>query len=98
LNSNEHTRFLALDYLEKSVALSENPAREEAFESLGNIMILDNLSNIEDMSIRKSYAGDKVEAYAILKQYAPQTLEIVNSLPEDGRIRKLIKYAENLSQ
>lgn len=98
LNKNEHTRLLALDYLEKSLAWQENPAREEALESLKNIMLLDNLSKIEDMSIRKSYAGDKMEAYGILKQYSPEALEILDSLPEDGRIRKLLKYAENLSQ
>ena len=98
LNSNEHTRLLALDYLEKSLAWQANPAREEALECLKNIMLLDNLSKIEDMSIRKSYAGDKMEAYGILKQYSPEALEVLDSLPVDGRIRKLLKYAENLSQ
>ncbi|MEI6806007.1 MAG: hypothetical protein WCK49_05815 [Myxococcaceae bacterium] len=98
LNKNEHARLLALDYLEKSVAWPENPARKEALESLKNIMLLDNLSYIDDMSIRKSYAGDKMEAYGILKQYSPEELEVLGSLPEDGRIRRLLKYAENLSQ
>jgi hypothetical protein len=98
ITSHERVRFQALDYFEKAIAWKENPAREQIIESLKNHMLLDNLISIQDMALRKSYAGDKIEAYAILKEHAPEALEVINTLPEDGRIRKLLTYAENLSK
>ena len=54
-------------------------------------MLLDNLAN-------KSDAGDKIEIYALLKQHAPEVLQEITKLPEDSRIRKLLRYAEGLTK
>ena len=95
--NSDDTRFMALDYFEKAIAWERNPSRWQIIKSLKEIMLLDNFSDIEDLESRKSYAGDKMEIYAILKQYAPDELEIIKILPEDNRIRKVLAYAHNLN-
>jgi hypothetical protein len=97
LIENELTRLMALDYLEKGLEWKENPAREQVLGSLKNIMLVDNLTDIADMSIRKSFAGDKMEAYAAIKKHSPHILQQSENLPSDSRIKKLLKYAEILT-
>lgn len=94
LTENEQLRLMALDYFEQGLKWAENPSRLQVAEALKNLLMLDNLSMIEDLTIRKSFAGDKVEIYAMLKEHEPSSIEIISTLPTDGRIRKLIKYAE----
>lgn len=98
LVANEELRLMALDYIEKGLAWSNNPNRQYFIDSLKSIMLMDNLETIENIAIRKSFAGDKIEAYAALKQYAPEELKFINDLPEEGRIRRILRYAERLTK
>lgn len=98
LAHNQMLRMMSLDFLEAGMRWKENPARVQVEESLRHALLYDNLSNISDLEIRKSFAGDKVEAYSILKEHSPDSLAMLNDIPENGRIRKLIQYAERLTQ
>lgn len=97
ISTPQEIRFDRLDYLEQAIAWNENPSRSEIVDLLRNLVLKDNLSEIKDMQIRKSYAGDKIEALAMLKQYAPEELEILEQRPADGRMAKLLIYADNLT-
>ncbi len=94
--SQEEIRFERLDYFEKAVAWAENPAREKIVNLLKQVFLSEKLFEIDDLKQRKSIVGDKIEIYAMLKQFAPVALEEIARLSKDARIEKVIAYAENI--
>ncbi|MES2504691.1 MAG: hypothetical protein V4534_07430 [Myxococcota bacterium] len=92
--SADSDRIVAIDYLEKAVAWKQNPSRSLVLAVLKDILITDNLHKIADLDIRRSYAGDKIELYQLIKVHAPETLKEFEQLPNDSRIAKLILFSE----
>ncbi len=94
--SQEDIRFERLDYFEKAVAWAENPARKKIVDLLKQVLLSEHLFEIDDLRERKSIVGDKIEIYAMLKQFAPATLEEIAKLSKNARMDKVIAYAENI--
>lgn len=97
LESHEIARLKALDFLESGLRWKENPARQDIIDRLYALLVHDNLPPKEKengLRAARSYAGDKVEIYATLNEHSPETLEPLRDLPEDGRIRRLMQFAE----
>ena len=98
LAQNQNLRNLATNYLTRGLEWSANPAREQIIESLKSLIILQNLGDTEDLAVRKSFAGDKVEAYLALRAHAPQAARELQRFAVGSPLRRLIAFAENTYQ
>jgi hypothetical protein len=96
LATNQELRILTTNYLVRGLKWAENPAREQIIESLKSLIVLDNLGDSDDLGVRKSFAGDKVEAYITLRKLSPETARELQKTDPKSRLFKLIQFAENM--
>jgi hypothetical protein len=85
-------RNYQVDVLNAAMSWKENPAREAAVRAAMKAVSFDNLDPSLPKDLRKSFAGDKVELYAVLLRGEPARTEELRRAAQGTRLEPLLRY------
>jgi hypothetical protein len=85
-------RNYQVDVLTAALSWKENPSREAAVQAAMKAVAFDNLDPSLPKDLRKSFAGDKVELYAILLRSEPTRTEELRRAAKGTRLEQLMQY------
>jgi hypothetical protein len=98
LEENQKERMDAALFLTRAMEWQDNPALHALLEQATQFIVDDNLSGISEPAIKRSFAADKVELFANLKEiYHAQGLEI-EDLNTSEQNAKLFRFANHFYQ
>jgi hypothetical protein len=89
---DEKVRMLALSHLGRALQVAEGDSLKAAISGLETLLLANNLGEASP-SLKKSLAGDKVEAFALLWRHAPARAAKVRQQAKGTRLAPLIEFA-----
>ena len=88
----ERKRMLALSHIARALQYAKGAALEVALQGLENLLVEEFKDGL-DPELKKSLAGDKVEAFSLLLQSSPDRAQKVRDKVKGSKLAPLIEYA-----
>jgi ribosomal protein L30E len=85
-------RLSMIDFFEEALAWKDNPARNDALDSMDRTLKANNLAH-GSKETKQMLAGDKVELFAILAEQAPNRAKELLERTLDKQLLSVFQYA-----
>jgi hypothetical protein len=95
LENNQKLRMEAALFLTRSIEWQANPKLNWILDKSKNFIVADNLSEIKDLKVRRSFAADKIELFANLKDIYFTTGIQIEEENKSETNAKLFRFANN---
>lgn len=86
-------RMDAIQFLAAAVSWKRNPLRARLLDGIEQILLVENLTDSTDIRHRKWVAGDKMELFEILVEYAPERAARLEEKAAGSWLALILHYA-----
>lgn len=91
-DNEERKRMLALSHIARALQVAKGREQESALQGLENLLVEEFKDGL-DPELKKSLAGDKVEAFSLLLQSSPDRAQKVRDKVKGSKLAPLIEFA-----
>lgn len=95
LSENQKERMNAVLFLVRTLEWPENPKRQEIMNKTTEMVLKENLGEIKNIEVRKSFAADKLELFVTIKENDFERGLKIEDQNQSERIAKLFRFANN---
>lgn len=88
-------RLYRVEYLGMSLDWNDNPSRQSFLNVIKELIVAKNISDAQELELRRSLAGDKVELFMILLHYDRAQAEALLTDAQGTDLMKLLEYARS---
>ena len=94
-SAKEETRMKAVSFFDYALSWKENPARAMVLEQARRVLTDRSFESVQEISLKKSLAADRVELFALIYKHEPSQAEVIKKQFEGTPVGKLMTFGQN---